>query len=58
MPAPIDERLQRAILSSEAAGKVVTAARINGQTIELLYGEGHKPAPIATTADLVNWKRK
>ena len=58
MPAATDDRLQRLIRASEAAGKVVRSARIDGKAIELTYGEGEKVAPIATTADLVNWKRK
>lgn len=54
MPAPIDARLEKILRASEAAGKVVVAARIQGSTIELTY-EGAKKMD---EADFIDWKPK
>jgi hypothetical protein len=58
MPAPMDSRLEKAIRASEAAGKAVRSARIEGNAIELTFGEGDPVAPIGKPADLINWNRK
>lgn len=52
MPQPVDARLERMLRASEAAGKVVVAARIEGTAIELTY-EGNKRQD---DADLIDWK--
>lgn len=58
MAAATDSRLERLIRASEAAGKVVRGAKIDGKVIELTFGEEPPAKPIVTDADLVNWKRK
>ena len=54
MPAPIDARLEKMLRASEAAGKVVVAARIQGAAIELTY-EGGKPQE---EPDFIDWRPK
>ena len=58
MAAATDSRLERLIRASEAAGKVVRGAKIDGKVIELTFGEDEPAAPVANTVDLVDWKRK
>jgi hypothetical protein len=52
MPAPIDARLEKMLRASEAAGKIVVAARIDGGTIELTF----ESAKRQEDADLIDWK--
>lgn len=52
MPAPIDARLEKMLRASEAAGKVVVAARIEGTAIELTFEGGKR----LDDADLIDWK--
>ncbi|MBQ2263219.1 MAG: hypothetical protein II336_17895 [Loktanella sp.] len=61
MPAPIDQRLEKMLRASEAAGKVVLSARIDGSTIELKFGEAKRDDMTATETqpiDLVTWGRR
>lgn len=52
MTAATDARLERMLRASEAAGKIVVAARIEGSAIELTY-EGNKRHD---DVDLIDWK--
>ncbi|EYD71773.1 hypothetical protein [Limimaricola hongkongensis] len=58
MAAATDSRLERLIRASEAAGKVVRGAKVDGKVIELTFGDEPPVKSVATDADLVNWKRK
>lgn len=59
MPAPTEQRLERLIRASEAAGKTVTAALVGRDGIRLEFGEA-KPASrgeAVTEADLIDWSK-
>ncbi len=55
MPAAINSRLEKMLRASEAAGKIVVAARIDGSIIELTFSDGQKPKD---DADLIDWRPK
>jgi len=54
MSAATDQRLERAILASERAGKVVVEAVIGPEGIRLVYAEPQAPV---TKADLIQWRK-
>lgn len=54
MPTPIDTRLEKVLRASEAAGKIVVAARIDGGKIELTFEGGKRQ----DEADFIDWRPK
>lgn len=57
MAAATDQRLERAILASERAGKVVVAATIGPDGIRLEFGAAKPADESVTAADLRDWSK-